>query len=288
MNTDFFQFLRGSAQRLNGHLLVVAQLETPLAEDHPASGMVVGNLVGVEGNYRELHTMADFFRKELGLTMESGIEEVIEQSQNHGGLEAALDPEQVRERLRSMGNSEFMPIPAKVVPVESLEQAKEFDGDVIFLGVFAEFQFAHMAINAIPLLYQARYREQERQEMRSQIDDMLSVLSSPSPLALPDIPTVATFSGDLEQHLLRELLPGMFYAPDQSWEYHAAEKRFRAFMAPYLYPNDVEQMMELVPRVRAGEPQALHRLELLVRKSVALQREDFRSLDAVRRELDQL
>lgn len=228
--------------------------------------------------------MADFFRVELGLTMEKGIEELIEQAQHAGGLESALDPEAVRDRLKAMGRSEFLPIPAKIVSFDSLDQALESEGDIVLLGEFEDIQFANMAVNAFPMLYQSRYREQERQEMRTGIEQWLSrIEDAPS----PETPTLETFEGDIEHHLLKDLLPGMFYAPGDSPEAHAAELRFRAFMAPCLVPTDVEAMIELVPAIRRGDIAALHRLELLVRKAAALHREDFRTLEQLRQELEE-
>ena len=283
MDMGLFRFLQGDPHKLDGRLVAIAKLAPPLPDGHSASAMVHNDMLSVQGNYRDQRTMADFFRTEFGLSMERGIEEMINQARENGGLEGALDPEQVRDRLRSMGDSEFLPIPAKVVRIESLEAACSRQGDVIYLGEFADFQFAHMAVNAFPILYQARYREQEREGMRLEIERMLEILSPSDPLG-PE-PNLLTFIGDAETHLLREILPDLLYAAEASLEALAAERRFRQFMAPHMYPQDVEAMVSLVPSVRHGQAHALHHLELLVRKAVALQREDWRQLDALRKEL---
>lgn len=282
--SSFVEFLRGDPQRLDGRLTAICRIAGALPEDSPAAGMVHSGLLCVQGNYRDQRTMADFFRVELGLTMEKGIEEILDQARQNGGLESALDPEAVRERLRSMGRSEFLPIPAKVVAFPSVEDAALSEGDVVFLGSFEDLQFAHMAVNAFPMLYQARYREQERSEMRVEIEQWIERLQEPA--AAPQVvPNLETFEGDIEEHLLKDLLPGMFYAPGDTPEAHAAELRFRAFMAPCLVPQDVEAMIDLVPAVRRGDMSALQRLELLVRKAAALQREDFRALEAIKQAL---
>lgn len=279
--SNFVEFLRGDPQRLDGRLTAICRIAGAVAEDSPAAGMVHSGLLCVQGNYRDQRTMADFFRVELGLTMEKGIEEILDQARQNGGLESAMDPEAVRERLRSMGRSEFLPIPAKVVAFPSVEDAALSEGDVVFLGSFEDLQFAHMAVNAFPMLYQARYREQERSEMRVEIEQWIERLQEPASAA-PEVPNLETFEGDIEEHLLKDLLPGMFYAPGDTPEAHAAELRFRAFMAPCLVPQDVEAMIDLVPAVRRGDMSALQRLELLVRKAAALQREDFRALEAIK------
>lgn len=283
MDLGLFQFLQGDPSRLDGRLVAIAKMDPPVPSSHPGSAMIHGNLLSVQGNYRDQKTMADFFRTEFGLSMERGIEEMIDQARENGGLEGALDPEQVREKLRSLGDSDFLPIPAKVIRLESLEIASTLPGDVVFLGTFAEFQFAHMAVNAFPILYQARFREQEHSAMRAEIERMLERLAQPDPVGSE--PNLLTFQGDAEGHLLRELLPGMFYAGESSPEALSAEKRFRQFMAPHMYPQDVETMVSLVPSVRHGLQDALRHLELLVRKAVALQREDWKQLETLRRDL---
>lgn len=283
MDLGLFRFLKGDPTRLDGHLVAIAKLDPPLSDDHAAAAMMRNGLLIVQGNYRDQKTMADFFRTEFGLSMERGIEEMIDQARENGGLEGALDPDQVRERLRSMGDSEFLPIPAKVIHLDSLEAAKELPGDVVYLGEFAEFQFAQMAVNAFPILYQARYREQERAAMRVEIEKMLDRLIQPEPAGTE--PDLITFEGDAEAHLLKDVLPGMFYAAEDSTEAVAAEKRFRSFMAPHMYPQDVELMVSLVPSVRHGQAHALRHLELLVRKAVALQRENWKQLETLRKEL---
>lgn len=280
--SSFVEFLKGDPERLDGRLTAIARVKGEIPADGQAQAMVRGGLLCVQGNYRDQRTMADFFRVELGLTMEKGIEEIIEQAQQAGGLESALDPDAVRERLKSMGRSEFLPIPARIVGFESLHDAMESEGDVVLLGEFEDIQFANMAVNAFPMLYQSRYREQERREMRQNVEQLLARIEEP---VEAEPPTLETFEGDIESHLLKDLLPGMFYAPGETPEAHAAELRFRAFMAPCLVPGDVEAMVALVPAIRRGDMAALHRLELLVRKAAALQREDFRSLEKIRLEL---
>ncbi len=283
MDIGLFQFLHGDPAKLDGRLVAIAKLNPPLPESHAASSMTHNDLLSVQGNYRDQKTMADFFRTEFGLSMERGIEEMIEQARENGGLEGALDPEQVRKKLRSMGDSEFLPIPAKVIRLDSLDSALEIPGDVVYLGEFSEFQFAHMAVNAFPILYQARYREQERTVLQLEIEQMLERLALPDPVT--DKPNLLTFVGDVENHLLREILPDMFYASDTSPEAVEAEARFRQFMAPHMYPEDVEIMLSLIPSVRHGQAQALRHLELLVRKAVALQRENWKQLDVLRKDL---
>lgn len=269
--------------------MVFARIPGEVGEEHPGHGMVHRGILAVQGNYRDQRTMADFFRNEFGLSMERGIEEIIDQARQNGGIEGALDPEQVRERLGAMGDSEFLPIPAKVVKIGSLSSAMEFDGDVVDLGEFAEFQFAHMAINAFPILYQSRYREQERHILRDQIERMLEKFALPPGAqeidAETEEPNLHTFEGDIEAHLLKGILPDLFYASEASPEAVEAERRFRLFMAPHMFPNDVERMMGLVPQVRHGEAAALRQLELLVRKVAALQKEDWHALEVLRKEL---
>ncbi|HNY32664.1 MAG TPA: hypothetical protein PKO15_17405 [Fibrobacteria bacterium] len=289
MDSELVHFLRGDPTRLDGRLVAIAKVATPLPEDHPGSGMVHRGLLSVQGNYRDQHTMAEFFRLEFGLSMESGIEEIIEQARQNGGIEGALDPEQVRERLRNMGDSQYLPIPAKVIRVSSLEAAtKKHEGDVVYLGEFGDFQYAHMAVNSFPILYQARYREQERAALAAQIENMLGLLATPEPPEVAAEPNLETFEGNIEEHLLRTLLPALLYAKEGSTDADEALRRFQAFMSPHLYPGDVQRILDLVPQVRQGDHESLRILDLLVRKVAAIQREDWKTLETLRHELGEL
>ena len=275
-------FKKGDARHLDGRLLAYAHVASALTGAAHLQGMVHNGLLAVQGNYRDQRTLAEFFQSEFGLSLERGIEEVIEQSRDGSGLEGALDPDLVRERLRSMKDAAgMMPIPAKVVPLDSELTAMGFEGDVADLGFFDDLAFAHMAVNSFPILYQAHYRQQEYVELQNRIDTLLDAPTSASR-------ELQTFTGDVETYLLQTLLPSVLYAKDDSSEAGNAMERFRTFLQPHLTESDLDAVLALLPIVRKGDAKASQRLDLLLRRAAALHREDFRSLEAIRQSLEKL
>ncbi len=174
-----------------------------------------------------------------------------------------------------------MPIPAKVVPLDSEATALNFEGDVADLGFFDDLAFAHMAVNSFPILYQAHYRQQEYVELQSRIDTLLDAPTSASR-------ELQTFTGDVETYLLQTLLPRVLYAKDDDSEAGNAMERFRTFLQPHLTEGDLDAVLALLPIVRKGDTKASQRLDLLLRRAAALHREDFRSLEAIRQSLEKL
>lgn len=247
---------KGSSERLNGRLIAYVRIDsgpamreagTPgyitgeMTSGEPASplsSMVRNGILAVQANYVDQRNIRDFFRAEFGISLEKGIQEVIEQAKETGGLEGALDPEAVKERLESMKNADFIPIPAKVAFFNSEPEMLAQDADVFYLGVFTVITHAHLCVNSFPILYQAYFREQEHRGMEAEIAALLSVIEDPKGLAS---------SADKENSNLKA----------QS------------------FPGDLKE-------------QLLKKLELLVAKVEALQKEDFEKLEEIRTDLEKL
>jgi len=278
---ELARIIKGDATRLDGRLLAFAHVANTQASPEHLQGMVHNGFLAVQGNYRDQRTLAEFFQSEFGLSLERGIEEVIDQNQEGAGLESALDPDLVRDRLRSMKDAAgSMPIPAKIVSVESPESALHFEGDVADLGHFDDLAFAHMAVNAYPILYQAIYRQQELLELQGRIESLLDQSQTSRPMS--------TFAGDVEEHLLHTLLPNILYAGDNSEEARHALAVFEDFLRPHLTEADLEAMLALIPVVRLGDTGSRRKLDLLLRRVAALHREDYKALDVIRHDLDAL
>ena len=173
-----------------------------------------------------------------------------------------------------------MPIPAKIVSIDSHDGALTFEGDVADLGHFDDLAFAHMAVNAFPILYQAVYRQQELLELQTRIASLLDQSQAPR--------HIETFVEDVEDHLLHTLLPDILYAEEGSPQAAAAMSTFESFLKPHLNEADLEAMLSLIPVVRHGDAASRRKLDLLLRRVAALHREDFRTLDHIRHDLEQL
>jgi hypothetical protein len=272
------QLIKGNQSVLNGRVLAFARVTSMGSNDLQA--MVHHGMLAVQGNYRDQRTLEEFFKLEFGLSLERGFEQVFEQNHPESTSDATLDPEQVKERFRSMRDAvSNMPIPAKHVVLESPAKALEFEGDVADLGEFDDVTYAHMAVNAFPILYQAYFRQQEHLELQQHIDRILEA----SPHNREPV-----FTGDVETQLLHVLLPTILYAPQEGQDAQDATAQLHALLAPHLTARDTEEVLALVGRVRNGDTMAKQRLDLLLRRTAALHREDIKSLEAIRQELELL
>jgi hypothetical protein len=281
---------KGDNRHLRGRLIAYVRYERPADEPRapgeeasPLEALVRNGMLAVSANYVDQRNIRDFFRKEFGISLEKGIEEVIEQARETGGLEGALDPEAVKERLDSMKNADFIPIPAKVAHFSSEEEMLEQDADVYYLGAFTVLTNAHLCVNSFPILYQAYYREQEHRTVERDISLLLQTIESPSK------PDKAPLPENWKQHLLTVLIPRMIYTRGGGGSDHAKSVAdFRAFMEDFGYPDDAEAVLRLIEGAKDFNAATLRKLELLVSKVEALQSEDYERLEAIRRELTDL
>jgi hypothetical protein len=296
---------KGDGERLKGKLIAYVRIaaELPNVEQgsggfesgemsnsgpaNPLNSMVRSGILAVQANYVDQRNIRDFFRAEFGISLEKGIQEVIEQAKETGGLEGALDPEAVRERLESMKNADFIPIPAKVAFFNSEEEMLANDVDVYFLGTFTVITHAHLCVNSFPIIYQAYFREQEHKAMEAEIASLLGVIEDPRNLQSSATkesgePTLNNFKGDLQAFLLKDLIPKMIYNLTVPAEYLKAKERFRNFMGDFGYPEDLQEIITLIESTPKHDAVALKKLELLVAKVEALQKEDYEKLEDIR------
>jgi hypothetical protein len=258
----------------------------------PLNAMVRNGILAVQANYVDQRNIRDFFRDEFGISLEKGIQEVIDQAKETGGLEGALDPEAVKERLESMKNADFIPIPAKIAFFNSEEEMLAGDADVYFLGHFTVISHAHLCVNSFPIIYQAYFREQEHRVMESEIAALLGTIEEPrskdgEPQAGVEaaVVSIQNFKGDVKAYLLKDLIPKMIYSLSDAAEYAKALRQFKTFMGDFGYPEDMQEIISLVESTPAHDNKALRKLELLVAKVEALQKEDYEKLDGIRKEL---
>jgi hypothetical protein len=293
MSMDFSalraQQKKGDPGHLRGRLIAYVRYERP-DDEAPAPGedasplevLVRNGMLAVSANYVDQRNIRDFFRKEFGISLEKGIEEVIEQARETGGLEGALDPEAVKERLDSMKNADFIPIPAKVAHFSSEEEMLAQDADVYYLGAFTVLPHAHLCVNSFPILYQAYYREQEHRTVEKEISQLLKTIESPK--------IGKTASGPLpdnwKQHLLTVLIPRVIYTRGQGGSDHdKSVADFRAFMENFGYAEDAETVLALIEGTTDFSAPTLRKIELMVSKVEALQSEDYERLEEIKREL---
>lgn len=250
---------------------------------NPLHSMVRNGILAVQANFVNQRNIRDFFREEFGISLEKGIQEVIEQARDTGGLEGALDPEAVKERLESMKNADFIPIPAKIAFFSSEEEMLAGDADVYYLGSFTVLSHAHLCVNSFPIIYQAYFREQEHRVVESEIAALLGNIEDPR--RKEGEVTIQTYPGDVKDFLLKDLIPKMIYSLGDKEEYLKALGSFKTFMGDFGYPEDIQEIVTLIESTPSHDANNLLRLELLVGKIEALQKEDYEKLEAIRRQL---
>jgi len=282
---------KGDPDRLDGQVTVYAKIDIDPAEfitmQHPVTTMVHGGLLAVQGNYREQGSLLDFLRSEMGISLdgEEFNDELKDMIENMDGLEAALDPQKLRERLENISEIEdFIPTPAKVVPFHSETEILEQPGDIYYAGSFRKVGNAVLGVNAVPILYQALFREQQMQSLNNEIESLIAQIECADPL----VPSVASPGVNAEEALLREYIPSMLYQRVNPTGLAAAQKQFRAFMRGYRFSDDTEAILSLISMEREPGATEYKLLELYARKISLVVTEDFAAVEAVRREIDGL
>ncbi len=283
---------RGDPDHLDGRVIVYAKIDIDPAEfmtmQHPVASMVHGGILAVQGNYKEQNSLRDFLKSEMGIPLDGdglgeGLKEMIE---SMDGLESALDPQKLRERLEDMGEfEEFIPTPAKVVPFNSEAEILEEQGDIYFAGSFKKVGNAVLGINAVPIMYQAIFREQQMSHLQNEIDSLINQIEWSEPV--PTV-TIATPGINPEELILKEYIPSMLYQRVDSAGFSKAQKQFRAFMAGYRFKDDVDAILSLISTDKEPKAAEYKLLELYAKKIAMVQSEDFAGVETVRKEIENL
>jgi hypothetical protein len=287
---------KGDPERLKGRLVAYVRIEGRAETEtdafggdraetpNPLASMVRNGILAVQANFVNQRNIRDFFREEFGISLEKGIQEVIEQARDTGGLEGALDPEAVKERLESMKNADFIPIPAKIAFFNSEEEMLSGDADVYYLGAFTVLSHAHLCVNSFPIIYQAYFREQEHRAVEAEIAALLGGIEEPRKGKEGEV-TIQTYGGDVKAYILTDLIPKMIYSLADKAEYQKALGQFKTFMGDFGYPEDMQEIVTLIESTPSHDAKNLRRLELLVAKIEALQKEDYEKLEEIRNQL---
>jgi len=282
---------KGDPAHLDGQVTIYAFIDIDPAElmsmKHPIASMVHGGLLAATGNYREQSNLLDFLRSEMGVSLdEEGLGEgLADMLDKMDGLEGALDPQKLRERLENMGElEEFIPTPAKIVSFHSEREILSSPGDVFFAGTFKRIGNAVLSVNAVPIIYQALFREQQMQTVRNEIEMLIAQIEHSEP---PNR-TFLTAGVDPQEALTKEYIPAMLYQRGNAAGFAAAKKSFRDFMRGYRFGDDVEAILTLISNDGELTVNSLKQLELYSKKIALVRREDFAAAQDVCREIERL
>jgi hypothetical protein len=284
---------KGTADTLNGRITVYAIIDVDASEllsaKHTFASMVHNGFLVSQGNFKDQYNFRDFLKSELGISLEDGLEEGLTQLlERMEGLESTLDPQKLKERLESMDDlNDFIPTPAKIVPFHSEEEILAQEGDIFFIGAFKNIGNAVLAVQALPMLYQARFREQEAGRIKNEIESLIAQIehSEVKPQARPEIPRKPQST---EDDLLKEYIPNLLYSRKESHDFEIKVREFRSALKQYRFPEDVEAIISIISAKGELSETDNRLLELYAKKISSVEKEDFKAVDTVAREIKQL
>ena len=284
---------KGDGGFLDGRVTVYALIDMDPAElmttKHTFASMAHNGFLVSQGNFKDQYNFRDFLKSELGITLEDGLEQGLAQLlERMDGLESTLDPQKLKERLESMDDlNDLIPTPAKIIPFHTEEEILSQEGDVFFAGVFKNIGNAVLTVQALPMLYQARFREQEAGRIKNEIETLISQIEkgdSRNSLASPE----ADGKKSTEEHLLRDFIPNMLYSRKESRSFDATVQEFRTAMKRYRFPEDIDAIVSIISNTKELTEKDNRLLELYAKKITCVEKEDFKAVDAVTREIKQL
>jgi hypothetical protein len=271
----FFKQMKGEPERLDGRLTAYCRVELDSPPDEhrqPLAGMIHNHWISVRADYREDKPFSQIFKKEMGENIRAGMEDLLEKL----GIENAgenIDLDKISKHLESMKEiGEYIPTPARFTELDSLEAIMEQAGDVFDLGIFQNLSNANFCLNALPILYQAKYREQKNQEIRKEINTLLESISTYS---VNQEPNWRDDPENVQQNLMVKYIPAIFYAANDAVATQNASQKLRSYLDGYRFTEDVDLILSLVQRKDLEHGRFNMLLELLIKKISAVIREDF-------------
>ncbi|MFW6221600.1 MAG: hypothetical protein ACOC4C_03965 [Fibrobacterota bacterium] len=273
---------KGDPHNLDGHLTVYARVDLDPSEvvepKHPIASMIHNGLLVAQGNYRDQNNLRDFLKSEMGLSLEEGLGEFIEKLD---GLESALDPQKLKDKMDHLDDiQDFIPTPAKIVPFNSEEEIISQQGDVFFTGMFKNVANANLSVNSFPILYQARFREQQIDRVKSEIEQLIFQVerTQVSP---------ALSGKELEQKILKEYIPQMLYCRNDKPVLKSTEAQFRKFLGER-FEEDATHIIKLIERPINLSAQHYQLLELYARKIAVISSENYSEVDSINQSIADL
>lgn len=286
---------KGDPSHLDGRVTVYAIINIDPSDlvnmKHPVASMIHNGFLVAQGNFKEQSNLRDFLKSEMGISLDEGLGEGLAQLLDKiDGLESALDPQKLKDRLENMDElSDFIPTPAKIVPFHSLEEILEQEGDVYCTGIFQNIGNAVLSVNALPILYQARYREQDSQRIRNEIEQLISQIERNEPLTKSQIPQPQQPpQSNIEEKILKEFIPNMLYCRKEPSVFAVAEKQFRDFMSEYKFGEDTEAVISIIGKNEDLSARDFKLLELYAKKISSVYKEDFANVESLRKEIQKL
>jgi hypothetical protein len=175
------------------------------------------------------------------------------------------------------------------------------DCDIYFLGEFSSLGSAHLFLTGFPILYQSKYREQIELENEKQVDELLAEIGGENPVT-KEVDEhfsvclegdLSSYKGNLLELLGVQVLPKMMYAIEENdlEKFNAGLNTFRRFMRTYPHQQDIENVISILRNInekKHSDSNDSKSLALLCKKMSALHHEEFETLPAIQKELEEL
>ena len=277
---------KGNPDNLDGRLTVYAIVDLDTGDlisiKNPIASMVYNNFLVAQGNYKEQNNLRDFLKSEMNISLEDGLEDFLDKL---GGLEAALDPQKLRDKIENMDDlEEFIPTPAKIVPFNSETEILNQEGDVFFTGKFKNLGNAILSVNSFPILYQSRFREQEIDRVKKEIELLISQIEKSAP---PEA-SYSTPGINVEDKIMKEFIPNMLYCRKDPRVFSDAQKQFKVFMMGYKFKDDVDAIVSIIADQEELTAKYFKLLELYAKKISEVHNENYGEVEKLRKEIDQI
>lgn len=279
---------KGNDDRLCGRMIAYAKITpSPVAESSgtPFDDMIRNGILALEGDFRNPETVPS--PRTMNKAVDAKLNNLLETMQEEGmEMPDSADVEKLRGRLHELSNMEVIPIPAKIGSFNSEEEILQEDADIYFIGEFIGMNQAHFCLTTLPIYYQARYREQAKNEEMKLLNDMLAQFESGDLLDTEDIQretaelfpagaTLNTFFGDLNNLLNTRVIPYLLALKSDD-DYEIQIDSFYKFMKDYPQQIDVSRVDHAIRELRkqGDSVSARKLLELSCKKIVAIYNEN--------------
>lgn len=271
--------------RLTAYVRVTMEPSEIIAANNPISSMIHNGILAVQGNYKDQSSLKDFLQSEFGQSLDEGLDEFIGKLD---GLEGALDPQKLKDKLKNLDEfKDFIPTPAKLVPFHNESEILEQDGDIFYLGTFKNSANANLSVSSFAIFYQARYREQEVDQIRDEIDQLITQIETVPPREERKTDAVypKTKGVSIEETLLGQTIPALLYSKKEDHIFAGEVQKLNEFLKEYQFPEDIARIVSIIQSTDSLQKDHYKLLELYAKKIDSVSRENFDAIDALMREI---
>ncbi|GHV11850.1 hypothetical protein AGMMS49938_03290 [Fibrobacterales bacterium] len=267
--------------------------------------------LAIQGDYLKIPDLGSF-GKSLSPSLPQGLQDMLKKILEDDDLKDIFNSSKIKNINVSVlparsggggvggGVGEFFPVPAQLVQFKSEEEILQQDADIFYLGEFSNIGCAHMFLMGFPILYQSKFKESEKQQSEKEVDALLSELGGAvsNPVEeLNELPflklegNLSGFNGDLLD-LLMQTIQKFMYSIENGLDLSDNIKRFRKFMHPYPYQQDLDQIQSLIENIAENKGHSsanqVKKLALLCQKINFLHKEEFEKMPEIQAQLEKL